>query len=152
MVKQTEPDVIVVGVDGSDGGRRALRFALVEAALRGCAVEAVRVVHDGERVAETEHELWADVQSTRNGVPGAHGVTTRVFHGDPAEVLIERSEAASLLVVGSHGTASMIHSALGSVSNACAQLAGCPVVVMPRPHHASGRSPGFGTSARSAAG
>jgi nucleotide-binding universal stress UspA family protein len=128
----TEPEMIVVGVDGSDGGRRALLFALREAQLRHCSVEAVRVARSEDDVALSDYELWADIVAMRQQLPGAPGVSLRVFVGDPAEILIERSETAVLLVVGSHGTNSLIHSAMGSVSNACAQLAHCPVVVLPR--------------------
>jgi nucleotide-binding universal stress UspA family protein len=142
--------MIVVGVDGSDGGRRALRFALAEAALRNCPVEAVRILRPGDDTALAEHELWTDVEAVRREVPGAPGVSEDVRTGDPAQVLIERSATAALLVVGSHGTSSLIHSALGSVSNACAQLAHCPVVVLPRSLHSTGvRSQQEGTSARS---
>lgn len=151
MTGKSEPDVIVVGVDGSDGGRRALTFALREAQLRHCAVEAVRVARTADDVALSDYELWADIVAMRQQLPAAPGVTLRVFVGDPAEILIERSETAALLVVGSHGTGSLIHSAMGSVSNACAQLAHCPVVVLPRGLHPAGvKSLQRGTSARSA--
>ena len=152
MNKNKESEPIVVGVDGSDGGRRALSFALREGRLRHCAVEAVRIARTTEEVALSDYELWADLVAVRQQLPDAPGVTLRVFVGDPAEILIERSESAELLVVGSHGTGSLVHSAMGSVSNACAQLAHCPVVVLPRALHPSGeRSRADGTSARSAA-
>lgn len=156
MTTNNEPELIVVGVDGSDGGRRALSFALREGRLRHCAVEAVRIARTTEEVALSDYELWADIMAMRQQLPDAPGVTLRVFVGDPAEILIERSESAELLVVGSHGTGSLVHSAMGSVSNACAQLAHCPVVILPRAlHPTDGRSSGersrtHGTSARSA--
>jgi nucleotide-binding universal stress UspA family protein len=128
--------MIVVGVDGSDGGRRALRFALAEAVLRDCPVEAVRVMRSGDDAALVEHELWADVEAARREEPEALIVTEQVVTGDPTQVLIGRSTVADLLVLGSHGTSSLIHSAMGSVSNGCAQLAHCPVVVLPRALHA----------------
>ncbi len=127
-----ERPAIVVGVDGSDGGRRALRFALAEAKLRGCGVDAVRVVRDGDDLELSGHELWADIESVRNEIADPTGVTQHVIAGDAAAILIERSAEAQLLVVGSHGTTSMIHSAMGSVSTACGQLARCPVVVLPK--------------------
>jgi nucleotide-binding universal stress UspA family protein len=148
---EVEPEEIVVGVDGSDGGRRALLFALREARLRRCAVEAVRVARSEDDAALSDYELWADIVAMRQQLPGAPGVSLRVFVGDPAEILIERSETAALLVVGSHGTNSLIHSAMGSVSNACAQLAHCPVVVLPRGlHPVVDKSQEHGTSVRSA--
>jgi nucleotide-binding universal stress UspA family protein len=141
---------IVVGVDGSDGGRRALHFALAEAALRGSDVEAVRTVDTTAETDVTENELWADVESEIGRLHGAPVVTRTVLVGDPVERLLERSDTAELLVLGSHGTNSIIHSALGSVSNACAQLARCPVVVLPRAVQTGGKSHPDGTSARSA--
>jgi nucleotide-binding universal stress UspA family protein len=141
--------VILVGMDGSDGGRRALRFALAEAVLRGCGVEAIRAVHSPGEAELADHELWADVTSVRQEVPGSPGVTRNVVAGDPAQVLIDRSAGAVLVVVGSHGTSTLIHSALGSVSNAVAQLAHCPVVVVPRDVEGGGSHPA-GTSVRSA--
>jgi nucleotide-binding universal stress UspA family protein len=141
--------VILVGMDGSDGGRRALRFALAEAVLRDCAVEALRTVHAAGEAELADHELWADVTSVRQQAPGAPGVTRKVVAGDPAQVLVDRSVGAELLVVGSHGTSSLIHSALGSVSNAVAQLAHCPVVIVPRDVE-GGRSHPAETSIRSA--
>ena len=36
---------IVVGIDGSDGSRAALRWAIAEAKLRGATVEAVSAFH-----------------------------------------------------------------------------------------------------------
>jgi len=127
----TAQQAIVVGADGSDGGRRALRFALAEAAVRGCPVRAVRVLGTDDPAA-AESALEADIAAARREFSDAPEVTAEVRRGDPAEVLIDLSAAATLLVVGSHGTTSLIHSALGSVSNACAQLAQCPVVVLPR--------------------
>jgi nucleotide-binding universal stress UspA family protein len=141
--------VILVGMDGSDGGRRALRFALAEALLRGCGVEALRTIHSAGEAELADHELWADVTSVRQEVADAPGVTRNVVAGDPVDVLVDRSASAVLLVVGSHGTSSLIHSALGSVSNAVAQLAHCPVVVVPRDVE-GGRSHPAGTSDRSA--
>ncbi|MGH3464875.1 MAG: universal stress protein [Kribbellaceae bacterium] len=58
MTGKSEPDVIVVGLDGSDGGRRALTFALREARLRHCAVEAVWVARTADDVALSDYELW----------------------------------------------------------------------------------------------
>ncbi len=50
--------------------------------------------------------------------------------GSPSEVLVDASEGASLLVVGSRGEGTLRGLVLGSVSTHCAQLAHCPVVVV----------------------
>jgi nucleotide-binding universal stress UspA family protein len=48
----------------------------------------------------------------------------------PAQRLIEAAKEAELLVVGSRGHGGFAGLLLGSVSHACAQHAGCPVVII----------------------
>jgi nucleotide-binding universal stress UspA family protein len=121
--------MIAVGVDGSAGGRRALRFAVAEAHRRHCPMLVVHVVPPDADVEAAKSDARAEVESA-GGLPLPE-IEIEISKGDPAEALIEVSDRAELLVVGSHATTSMIHSALGSVSTACAQLARCPVVVVP---------------------
>ena len=135
--------VIVVGVDGSDGSRRALRWALAEARLRGSTVQAVTAWPTRDAVtrmeqldaAEARREA-ADLQ--QRGLdevlaerPEPPALSYEVVHGDPVEVLLLASSNAEMLVVGSHNTSSISHVMLGSVSEACARMAECPVVVLP---------------------
>jgi nucleotide-binding universal stress UspA family protein len=121
--------MIAVGVDGSAGGRRALRFAVAEAHRRHCPMLVVHVVPPDADVEVAKANARAEVESA-GGLPLPQ-LEVEISKGDPAEALIEVSERSELLVVGSHATSSLIHSALGSVSAACAQLARCPVVVVP---------------------
>ncbi|MGH8869836.1 MAG: universal stress protein [Actinomycetes bacterium] len=148
-------DVIVVGIDGSEGSRRALRWALDEAVRRDCAVEAVRAwpsrdvmgdVHgelpddrasEGRRSADEQLRHMVDAEVRRLEAPPA--VSSELVHGHAVDVLLRLSSSAALLVVGSHGTSGILHEALGSVSEACGRLAECPVVVLPPP---SRRDPG----------
>jgi nucleotide-binding universal stress UspA family protein len=60
----------------------------------------------------------------------AASVETRVSYGHPAQVLIDESKDADLLVVGSHGHGSFTGMLLGSVSIHCVTNASCPVVVV----------------------
>ena len=53
-----------------------------------------------------------------------------VCEGDPAQVLIEESREADMLVVGSRGRGSLAGALLGSVSQNCASHAQCPVTVV----------------------
>jgi nucleotide-binding universal stress UspA family protein len=122
--------MIAVGVDGSAGGRRALRFAVAEAHRRHCPMLVVHVVPPDADVEAAKADARAEVESA-GGLPLPQ-IDFEISKGDPAEALIEVSERVELLVVGSHATSSLIHSALGSVSAACAQLARCPVVVVPQ--------------------
>lgn len=147
---------ILVGVDGSEGSARALRWALAEARAHGMMVDAVTVwespnvygegfyTPEGERqVAEAAHDLLdrtiAQVAGDRPDVE-VHPI---VYRGDPADVLCQWSADAQLLVVGSRGLGGFGGLLLGSVSAKCAHHSSCPVVVVPTagPREASGPAP-----------
>lgn len=135
--------VIVVGVNGSDGSRRALRWALKEADLRKTAVEVITAwptrdlvatmvdldAAEAQRVATTTQRTVIDEELAEFPEPPV--VSYQVVHGDPVGVLVLASSNAGLLVIGSHNTSSLMHVVLGSVSEACARMAECPVVVLP---------------------
>jgi nucleotide-binding universal stress UspA family protein len=141
--------LIVVGVDGSEGGRRALRWAVAEAAHRGSAVQAViawrwdgiealppvayTAVEERDRAAEILRREVDELPSgDRAGVP----VSEQVIEGRPGDVLTAAARAADLLVLGSHGHSRVWHTVLGSVSQECVRKATCPVVVVPLPRTA----------------
>ncbi|AGL16948.1 universal stress protein [Actinoplanes sp. N902-109] len=139
--------LIVVGVDGSEGGRRALRWAAAEADARGGAVQAViawswdgidytPVMAAGypEQVRqESRKVLEAEVQRVV-AERGSHlPIAMEVVEGEAAAALTTASRGADLLVLGSHGHSRLRHTVLGSVSEACIRRAACPVVVVPVP-------------------
>jgi len=137
---------IVVGVDGSLAGRRALDWALEEARLRGVSCELVHVWDYGlaamaftsdrtfERISEDAQSLLdQDLGYAKaSGVP----VEGELAQGDAAEVLAARSLDADLLVVGSRGRSALAGTLLGSVSTACVHHAACPVVIVRPDEHA----------------
>jgi nucleotide-binding universal stress UspA family protein len=55
---------------------------------------------------------------------------TRVVEGHAAEVLVDASAGADLLVVGSHGHGRFASAVLGPVSNHCVHHARCPITVI----------------------
>ena len=57
-------------------------------------------------------------------------ISTEVAYGHPAKALIDESDPDRLLVVGSRGRGALSGIVLGSVSQACAQYARGPVVVV----------------------
>lgn len=135
---------ILVGVDGSAGSVRALRWALDEAKARGMIVDAVtvwespNVYGEGLYVPEGEQELAESARRQLDRIVAAvvadHPdveVYPIVFRGDPAAVLCSWSEDAQLLVVGSRGLGGFTGLLLGSVSAKCAHHSSCPVVVVP---------------------
>ncbi len=142
---------IVVGVDGSDGGDRALRWAVREAAERGGTVQAV-IAWNWEAIGapptfadvddpreRAERTLAAAIVAALTAGPGV-SVAAEVVRGYPAQVLVEAARDADLLVLGSHGHGRVFHAVLGSVAEECVRAATCPVVVVPVPRLVRGRA------------
>jgi len=140
--------VIVVGVDQSAGASAALRFALEEARFRQATLRVIHAWQFGY-IGATGLEGWlpaagGNLEDFRAGAEAAleqtlkevgadsEGVTIerRVEQGSAATVLIEESQDADLLVVGSRGHGGFAQLLLGSVSQQCAQHAFCPVVIV----------------------
>jgi nucleotide-binding universal stress UspA family protein len=135
---------IVVGIDGSESSRNALRWAVEEAKLRRASVVAVHVwaVPDATMyggLAVTQNEVEALAQDAREfvehaveeAVPDAVvDVTPIAVEGNPATALIAAARSADLLVVGSRGLGGFKGLLLGSVSQRVAHHAPCPVVVI----------------------
>jgi nucleotide-binding universal stress UspA family protein len=144
---------IVVGVDGSEPANHALAWAGGEARLRGTTLEAVCAYHiptgwfgiDGSSVLSVpvalddleRHArdiLDAAVSETLGEDSGVDVVKTPAM-GQPADVLIEASSDADLLVVGNRGRGDLGSVLLGSVGMHCVHHAPCPVVVVRMPKH-----------------
>ncbi len=133
---------IVVGVDGSEHGNAALRWALDEAALRHgeiIAVFAWQMPMIGVPGAFDRDELerfstaFID-EAVRAVVKNPKVPISRlVAQGDVSASLIEASRDADMLVLGSRGRGGFAGLKLGSVSQACVQFAACPVVIVKRP-------------------
>jgi nucleotide-binding universal stress UspA family protein len=136
---------IVVGVDGSEGSKPALRFAVEEAALRGDSVRAVCVwqvpvaLYAGSAYAATiEPKIYSDTSrdAARQQIDEVVGsgakaeVELVVREGGAAHVLVEESADAAMLVVGSRGHGGFAGLLLGSVSQQCATHARCPVTIV----------------------
>jgi nucleotide-binding universal stress UspA family protein len=71
-------------------------------------------------------------------VSGVEVQRTVVEDRRPAEALVELSNDADLLVVGSRGRGGFTELLLGSVSHATVLHAACPVVVVPSPRNERG--------------
>ncbi len=139
---------VVVGIDGSDASRRAARWAAYEARLRGAKLEIVSAwhvplygyVHLGSVTAISqdiadglvEHAEERLAEATREARVEAGDIELESIaaEGQPAKVLLQVSEGADLLVVGSRGLGGFHELLLGSVSQQCAQHASCPVVII----------------------
>lgn len=149
---------IVVGVDGSDESKKALRWAAEEAALRGADLKVVyayehepswsmyglpyeatppgnvdrlqeRVERDAaEAQQHAETLLDALVADVVGSDVRVHRVALRDHH--PADALVRESENADMLVVGSRGRGGFKGLVLGSVSQQAAHHATVPVTII----------------------
>ncbi|MFB7476787.1 universal stress protein [Kitasatospora sp. NPDC056184] len=162
---------IVVGIDGSEPSKAALRWAAGQAALTGAAVHAVAaweypslygwfapMVDDGFEQS-ARRRLTAEVDEVigrQRPVP----VEESLVLGHAAEVLLEAAGGADLLVLGSRGRGTFARTLLGSVSARCAVHGSCPVVIVrsdgtataPTPLAAAGSAGGTAGTAGGTAG
>jgi len=138
---------IVVGVDGSEGSKRALQWAVDEARLRGARLTLVRAWYpsaalygfgfgliDAEAVGDLRilaqkqlDEIRAENADLLEGID----VECRVVEDLPANALLAAARDADLLVVGTRGHGGFAGLLLGSVSAHCAHHTPCPLVIVP---------------------
>jgi len=141
-------NLVVVGVDQSDGAKAALAFAHEEARLRNATLRAVHawqfgyigytgfegaVPALGGDIAELRAAAVAALDATVRAVlpdPGGVEIEQRVVEGTAGAVLVDESSRADLLVVGSRGHGGFAQLLLGSVGQQCAHHAACPVVIV----------------------
>ncbi|KAK3036735.1 hypothetical protein RJ639_029700 [Escallonia herrerae] len=66
-------------------------------------------------------------------------VDMRIEHGDPRDVICQMAEklGVDMVVMGSHGYGAIKRAFLGSVSNHCAQIVKCPVLIVKTPKSAA---------------
>ncbi|HUZ26952.1 MAG TPA: universal stress protein [Streptosporangiaceae bacterium] len=136
---------IVVGVDGSEPGDAALRWAVRQAELTGASVDAVIVweypaalsgygmgpipMYDNDFPVVAEKTVTEAISKAVD--PASHvQVRAQVVEGGAALALLNAAEGADLLVVGSRGHGGFAGALLGSVSQHCVHHARCPVVVI----------------------
>ncbi len=131
---------IIVGVDGSPGSVEALRQAGLLVTSFSGSVEAVFVWQFPATVIGVFPSEWSPEDDAKTILDGAvrevfgavppSWVQQTTVEGAPTRALIELSEDADLLVVGSRGHGGFAGLLLGSVSSACAEYAHCPVLII----------------------
>jgi nucleotide-binding universal stress UspA family protein len=133
---------MVVGIDGSEGSRRALEWAVEHARRLGVSVMATYAwrgpsvpqlwygPHSDPDDLARRAAQFLDAQLASVDTSGVD-VERRVVDNRPSAALIEAGTLASLVVVGSRGHGQVTNVVLGSVSDQVAHHATCPVVVVP---------------------
>ena len=119
---------VVVGVDSSGSARHAAEWAADLAAVWKLPLRLVHTVGVGGDTAEVPRWL----RELRDGAErvGAEPTEAEVVSGAVDEVLLDRSGAARLLVVGSYGEGARAGMLAGSTALALLDGSRCPVAVV----------------------
>jgi nucleotide-binding universal stress UspA family protein len=140
---------IVVGVDGSPVSRQALVWAAEEAALRGCQLDVVygwqvstepRPPGVGLGVAppleayqrQAAEKIEQIVRETLGPEPQLR-YAVHAVHRTPGRALVEQSQDADLLVLGTKGHGRLAAWLLGSIADEAMHRAPCSVVIVRPP-------------------
>ena len=142
MTEERPEPLVVVGVDGSDSSKAALRWAAQFATITGGRVDVITAWHIPSTFAgpgyvpaafdlSTDYEkVLGDIVDEVFGPQRPSNMRLLVREGSAARVLLDESKDATLLVVGSRGHGGFAGLLLGSVSAKVAEHAACPVLII----------------------
>lgn len=137
---------IVVGVDGSPASNFAVCWAAHEAAMRNLPLTLVHMVNavtmwpqvpmsaeavvwqedDGRRMLDEAVKIAEDATKTYRRIE----ISSELRHSPPVPTLVEMSEEAEMVAVGSNGRGAVGRLLLGSVSSGVVRHASCPVAII----------------------
>jgi nucleotide-binding universal stress UspA family protein len=137
---------IIVGIDGSGHSRRALEWAMREAAIRHTAL-TVLTVHpaitgyyggvatypgDLDLTEQAREAAQAETDKVLAGLDGPHpeSVTVKAVHGFVVEEIIKAGSDADMVVLGSRGVGGFTRLMMGSTCSQVVQHASCPVLIV----------------------
>ena len=141
---------LLVGYDGSDGGRDALELARMLDSGKSVSALVVAVMPDGSlptRFTRLEHNAAAEaeplLEEARERLRDL-SVETRAFGGgSPAAVMTDLAEAEDIdmIVIGSPHRGAVGRTLIGSVAEGVLHGAPCAVAVAPRGYAEQGHGP-----------
>ncbi|MBP2328793.1 nucleotide-binding universal stress UspA family protein [Kibdelosporangium banguiense] len=134
---------IVVGVDGSTSAEHAVRWAAKQAAGRHVPLRLVHAcmvieaytpvtlpVSVSEALAQQGREWLREAALLAKEAAPEVDLSTHLRSGPAAQRLIEESESAGLVVLGSRGLGGFTGLVIGSVAVALSTHGHCPIVVV----------------------
>lgn len=134
---------VIVGIDGAEDSVRALRWASNYARTVGAPLHVLSAFEIPTQFGPYGMAGWENPEDLEKRAHGVLSDTVRstldedvpvvehVVRSHPAHALVEMSEQAQLIVMGSRGRGGFTGLLLGSVSQYVVAHARCPVVVMP---------------------
>jgi nucleotide-binding universal stress UspA family protein len=137
---------IIVGIDGSAHSRRALEWAISEAAIRHAPLTVVTVpqpaggywatayqqdLDTAEHAAKMAREEAESVLDKLGAGSRPPSVTVQAVIGLPGEELLNAAQDADMIVLGCRGAGGFRKLLMGSVSVHVTHHAHCPVTVIP---------------------
>jgi nucleotide-binding universal stress UspA family protein len=146
---------VVVGVDGSPNSERALDWAMKQAAAVQATLTVI-AVHEVPKsywggipvIGPADEPLLESLRKAAEGMtqraasrlgdarPAA--VTVRAVNGFVVKELVDASQDADLVVVGTRGSSGFSRLLMGSVSSEVVQHSACPVVIVPHNRRETG--------------
>ena len=135
---------VLVGVDASPASAAALDWASAEAALRHLPLHIVHAWHwqhlapwetAADRMVKSDlthagHRLVGTLRVAATQQHPELEVTTEVRQGPSAQVLVDLSREADLIVLGTHHLRALGRAVIGSTSSVLATYSACPVLVV----------------------
>lgn len=147
MSALAKPRGVVVAVDGSPASNAAASWAAREAAMRNIPLTvvhavvtptaawppvpypeslAVRLEDEGKKAIMHAEKIAAEAMPADRKVP----IARELLYSSPALALVNMSDEAEMVVVGSAGKGLLARGVLGSVSSTVVRHANCPVAVI----------------------
>jgi nucleotide-binding universal stress UspA family protein len=135
---------IVVGVDGSDGSKSALRWAAWMAETTGSGLDVIAAWEmsalygwSALSVLPANYTPQPEIEKSLNdtvaevfGAERPQDMRVKVLEGPVVQTLLSAATGALMIVVGSRGHGGFTGMLLGSVSARVAEYAKCPVLVV----------------------
>jgi nucleotide-binding universal stress UspA family protein len=138
---------VLVGIDGSPESELATAVAFDEASRRQVGLTALHAWSDVrvlDEIVTRAGRSWAELRAVEDEVLAERlagwgerypdvSVRRVIARDEPARQLVDQSEAAQLVVLGSHGRGGFAGMLLGSISAAVVLMARVPVIVARQP-------------------